>query len=96
MLRKLRACSDFAFDVNAGKFYSEQGVMKEHSHSYVTEEQRGSGQNLVSAAQRVKPEQALNIVDQITALLQCGTPQLYHEIAGNRMRYLPVSLSSFR
>jgi hypothetical protein len=56
----LRACWDFAFGANAAKFYSEQGAMREHSRSYVTEEQRSSGENLARTAQRVKSKQALN------------------------------------
>ncbi len=57
---KLRVCLGFSFEANAAKFYSEQGVMREHSRSYVTEEQRSSGQNLARAARSVKSEQALN------------------------------------
>jgi len=57
----LRACWDFAFGANAAKFYSEQGALREHSHSYVTEEQRSSGENLARTAQRVKSKQALRM-----------------------------------
>ena len=55
----LRACLNFAFGANAAKFCSGQGVMKEHSPSYVTEEQRSTGQNLARAAQSVIFKQAL-------------------------------------
>ena len=57
--KTLSACWDFAFGANAAKFCSDRGVMREHSLSYVTEEQRRAGRNLARVAQSVKSQQAL-------------------------------------
>ena len=55
-----RACWGFAFGANAGKFCFEQGVMNDYSHSYMSEEQRSSRQNLASVVQRVNSQHALS------------------------------------
>jgi hypothetical protein len=60
----IRVCWGFDFGASAAKFCHEQGAMREHSHSYATEEQRSTGQNLASAAQKVNPQQTLSKVTQ--------------------------------
>jgi len=48
----LRACSGFVFGASEAKFGAERGVMREHSQSYVTEEQQSAAPNFASTAQR--------------------------------------------
>jgi hypothetical protein len=40
-------------------FMLNKASMREHSHSYATEEQRNSGQNLARVARKLNSEQAL-------------------------------------
>ena len=54
-------CWGFDFGASAAKFCSGQGAMRKHSHSCATEEQRSTGQNLASAAQKVNPQQTLSM-----------------------------------
>ncbi|MEQ8703191.1 MAG: hypothetical protein RIC19_04695, partial [Phaeodactylibacter sp.] len=59
------------FGANAAKFCSDQGVMREHSLSYVTEEQRRAGQNLARVARSVKSQHALKPA-KVPVIMQRG------------------------
>lgn len=54
----LGACRRIADESKAGKYYSERGAKKEHSQSYVTDEQRSAEQYLSLVGHRVVLRQA--------------------------------------